>query len=43
MTNANDFNLEDYRDVAIFNKHKDFVESGLSKGRGLFIRIKIYI
>ncbi|MCX7694477.1 MAG: alpha-glucosidase [Caloramator sp.] len=29
MTNAWDFELEDYRDVAVFNKYRDFVESGL--------------
>jgi oligo-1,6-glucosidase len=29
MTNAWDFKLEDYRDVAVFNKHKDLVQSGL--------------
>lgn len=29
MTNAWEFQLEDYRDVAIFNKHKDLVKSGL--------------
>ena len=29
MTNAWDFKLEDYRDVAVANKHKDFVQSGL--------------
>jgi oligo-1,6-glucosidase len=29
MTNAWDFKLEDYRDVAVFNKHKDLVEGGL--------------
>ncbi|KRQ87665.1 Oligo-1,6-glucosidase [Caloramator mitchellensis] len=29
MTNAWDYKLEDYRDVAVFNKYKDFVETGL--------------
>jgi oligo-1,6-glucosidase len=29
MTNACEFKLEDYRDAAIFNKHKDLVQSGL--------------
>lgn len=29
MTNAHGFKLEDFRDVAIFNRYKDFVESGL--------------
>lgn len=29
MTNAWDFELKDYRDVAVFNKYRDFVESGL--------------
>lgn len=28
MTNAWDYKLEDYRDVSVFNKHKDFVQSG---------------
>ena len=29
MTNAWEFELKDYRDVAIFNKHRDLVQSGL--------------
>ncbi|WP_105617157.1 glycoside hydrolase family 13 protein [Vallitalea okinawensis] len=29
MTNAYEYGLEDYRDVAVFTKYKDFVESGL--------------
>ncbi|MBK1811750.1 alpha-glucosidase [Clostridium sp. YIM B02505] len=29
MTNAWEFKLEDYRDIQVFNKYKDFVESGL--------------
>ncbi|WDV47371.1 alpha-glucosidase [Clostridiaceae bacterium M8S5] len=29
MTNNKGFELEDYRDVAIFNNYKDYVESGL--------------
>ena len=29
MTNAWDFKLEDYRDVAVSNKHKDLVKGGL--------------
>jgi len=29
MTNGCEFELKDYRDVAIFNKHKDLVQSGL--------------
>jgi len=29
MTNACEFQLEDYRDVAVFNKHKDLVKWGL--------------
>lgn len=40
MTNANDFNLEDYRDVAVFNKYKDFVESGLVKEEYYLLGLK---
>ncbi|HBX49268.1 MAG TPA: glucohydrolase, partial [Clostridiaceae bacterium] len=29
MTNAWDFELEDYRDASIFNKYRDFVDTGL--------------
>ncbi|MDP4145231.1 MAG: alpha-glucosidase [Bacillota bacterium] len=29
MTNAWEFQLNDYRDVSVFNKHKDLVQSGL--------------
>lgn len=29
MTNAWEFQLNDYRDVSVFNKHKDLVESGI--------------
>ncbi|MEQ8155386.1 MAG: alpha-glucosidase [Clostridiaceae bacterium] len=29
MTNANGFKLEDYRDVAVFNRHRDMVQPGL--------------
>ncbi len=30
MTNAKDFKLEDYKDVAVFNKYKDLVETKLA-------------
>ncbi|WBW99168.1 glycoside hydrolase family 13 protein [Oceanirhabdus sp. W0125-5] len=29
MTNDRTFKLEDYRDISVFNRHKDFVQSGL--------------
>jgi oligo-1,6-glucosidase len=39
MTNAHGFKLEDFRDVAIFNRYKDFVESGLKTEEEFLIEL----